>query len=77
MVIFGSDRHGNICKLEPSDTVNCSKANKNICKVLGELIDKVRNIKVSIVLEISQELTLGIDFWNEEDIIPDLHANDW
>lgn len=79
----GWDRLEKLCRLETSNNSKCTVANGSTCAVLGQislpikLRTKVKIIKVLIVPDLPQSLILGIDFWTQMEIIPDLHGGEW
>nr|CAI5855249.1 unnamed protein product [Callosobruchus analis] len=72
-----------VCKLLPTTGETCTVANGQSCQVLGklplpiQLRDRVRILDVLVVPSLPQELILGVDFWVEMQIIPDLYNGEW
>lgn len=70
-------------QLDTRTRVNCKVANGQICQSVGEcnvpfrLRDRLKLMKVLIVLEVPHTLILGADFWKVMGIVPDLRHNEW
>lgn len=70
-------------KLLPLNGQMCTVANGQSCSVLGkvsvpfQLMNKVCLIDVLVLPQLSHRLILGIDFWLELRIIPDLNRDVW
>lgn len=79
----GWDKLKRLTMLETCDSGKCTVANGGTCSVIGQvslpmrLREKIKIIKVLVVPELPQSLILGIDFWTEMEIIPDLHSGEW
>lgn len=72
-----------VCKLQPSTMNSCTVANGNLCEVKGyirvpvRLRDRVRIFDILVVPTLSHSLILGIDFWCQMGIVPNLHSGEW
>lgn len=70
-------------KLLPSDGQSCTVANGETCYVLGKvsvpfkLVDRVCLIDVMVLPQLSHRLILGIDFWLELGVVPNLNRDVW
>ena len=62
---------------------SCTVANGNSCECIGtvsvpfELEGKVSLVNVLVVPQLSHTLILGIDFWMQMGVVPDLRYNKW
>ncbi|KAJ8959565.1 hypothetical protein NQ314_006214 [Rhamnusium bicolor] len=69
--------------LDMSRKVKCTIANGQSCESIGEceilisVRDRLKLIKVLVVLELAHTLILGANFWRCMGIIPDLRHNEW
>lgn len=72
-----------ICKLQQSSSPSCTVANGDTCEVNGfvrvpiRLRDRVRIFDVLVVPSLPHSLILGMDFWYQMGIVPDLHSGVW
>lgn len=69
--------------LTPPKLSKCRVANNQECSILGQcsipiqVLDRVFVTDVLIVPEISHTLILGVDFWRNTGIVPNLKQNNW
>ncbi|KAJ8930989.1 hypothetical protein NQ314_016159 [Rhamnusium bicolor] len=69
--------------LDMSRKVKCTIANGQSCESIGEceipisVRDRLKLIKVLVVLELPHTLILGANFWRCMGIVPDLRHNEW
>lgn len=72
-----------VCPLELSDTTTCTVANGDSCEVLGRLAvpirlcDRVKIVDVLVVPSLPHQIILGMDFWIQMGIVPDLFTDQW
>lgn len=72
-----------ICKPHVSSIKSCAVANGSTCEVIGYIIapvclkGRVRIFDILIVPSIPYSMILGIDFWCQMGIVPDLHSGEW
>lgn len=70
-------------QLNSASLRTCTVANGQQCTVIGSfsapirLCDRVRIIEIIIVPSLSQDLILGLDFWTNMGIVPDLYSDVW
>lgn len=70
-------------QLSPTSTQACMVANGVSCKCVGmvqvpmALMDKVRLIDVLVVPDLPHTLILGVNFWREMNVIPNLKSDVW
>lgn len=67
----------------PATSLTCKVANNQECKILGkcsvpiQISDKIFLTDILIVPDLSHTLILGIDFWVNAGIVPNLKQNKW
>lgn len=70
-------------RLQRSKSLACTFANQQTLTVIGaisvpmRLEDRVRMIEVLVVPELQHILILGVDFWVQMEIIPNLRKGEW
>lgn len=70
-------------RVDRSSAVKCTVANGQKCETLGTveiplcLEGKVKLMKVLVMPDLKHSLILGLDFWREMKIIPNLNNNQW
>ncbi|KAJ8970821.1 hypothetical protein NQ314_001012, partial [Rhamnusium bicolor] len=66
-----------------SKATHCTVANNQSCEIVGrynvpiQLIDRVRVIEVLVVPEVNHSLILGVDFWVDMGLVPNLRKACW
>lgn len=69
--------------LNKSNTTNCTVANGTICECIGviqapvQLLHKIKIIDILVVPDLPHGIILGLDFWKQMEIVPDLKNDVW
>ncbi|KAG5862755.1 hypothetical protein JTB14_033845 [Gonioctena quinquepunctata] len=69
--------------VDTSKKVHCRVANGQSCQSVGECTvpsrvrDRIRLMKVLVVLEVPHTFILGANFWKVMGIVPDLRNDEW
>lgn len=72
-----------LCRLDTSESIRCTVANGQKCDGIGtvelpmRLQNRVRIMRILVVPTLAHQLILGIDFWKEMEVIPNLNTGEW
>lgn len=80
---YGWEILRNICRINKSEMAKCTVANGEECLVSGcvslpmTLEHRTVLLSVLVVPSLPHELILGVDFWSQMKIVPDLFSDTW